>query len=220
MAEIRAWCLVIDRSEKLAILGDAFSVKVHPDADVGDLREQIVETQVDLSHVLPRMLTVWRCLDPKLLSTMNRIQLGRKLRDVDLTDETKARRLAAKEAVKELGLSHTELLLVELPGAFSISILVGSGIIYQGRLQLAAGPGGDNRGDELVLSGIEQYKQSFIKVTKWGSFEVPDLRLNDIVHVLDTSSIAFVMAFQKNLEVPVALPDGVRFSPQYQLSLP
>ena len=92
--EIKVWCLAIDPSEKLAILGDVFSVKVHPDAAVADLRDKVVETQADLSHVLPRMLTVWRCLDLRLLSTMNRIQLGKKLRDINFTDATKAEALA------------------------------------------------------------------------------------------------------------------------------
>ena len=122
MTKIEVQCLLIDREHKPAF-GDVFSVEVHSNATIEKLRDAIKESTVrrptiqhmDIDAV---MLTVWRCSDPKLLSTMNRTRLGKKLHDIDLTDETKVKELAAGAAIKDLHLSDGELLLVQLPGAF------------------------------------------------------------------------------------------------------
>lgn len=62
---------------------------------------------------------------------MNPAQLEKELHGINLTHVTKAKELAPGEAIKDLGLSDGELLLVQLPGALSISVLVCSGVVYQ-----------------------------------------------------------------------------------------
>ena len=111
-------CLLIDRERKPAF-GDVFSVEVHALATIEKLRDAIKARRPTLRHMdidIP-MLTVWRCLNPKLLSTMNLALLKRELRDISFTDETNPEALATGRAVKDLHLSDGEVLLVEVPGA-------------------------------------------------------------------------------------------------------
>ncbi|KAL5492044.1 hypothetical protein ACEPAI_3491 [Sanghuangporus weigelae] len=65
---IEVWCLLTDH-EKKAAFGDVFSVIVGPDARIYHLKEKVKEKRPDvLGNVVPAVLTVWRCMNPKLLS--------------------------------------------------------------------------------------------------------------------------------------------------------
>ena len=121
MAKIEVQCLLIDHERKPAF-GDVFSVEIHSNAPIAKLTDAIKESTArrpTLRHmdIDAPMLTVWRCLSQKLLSTMNRTQLGKKLHDIDLTDETEVEELAAGVTIKNLHLSDGEVLLIEVPGA-------------------------------------------------------------------------------------------------------
>ncbi|KAL5527000.1 hypothetical protein ACEPAF_8729 [Sanghuangporus sanghuang] len=115
MTDLRVWCLLIDH-EKKAAFGDVFSVKVPHDAYVDDLKTKIKEVRpVALGHVNRVMLTVWRCMNPKLLAEVNRAQMEKNLSNVDLTDETKTEELGPGQEITSLGLSDGEVLLIQVP---------------------------------------------------------------------------------------------------------
>ncbi|OCB85161.1 hypothetical protein A7U60_g7787 [Sanghuangporus baumii] len=101
----------------LAAFGDPFSVIVGPDARIQELKKKIKEEQPDvLGNVAPRVLTVWRCMDPKLLAEMDLEQLEKDLSNVDFTDRTKTKMLAIRQKTTELALSPSEeILLIEVP---------------------------------------------------------------------------------------------------------
>ena len=115
--KIEVYYLLIDREKKTA-LREVSYVELSTSATVARMKKCIKAEE--LITLPDSMFTVWRCLDPKLLSTMNQPQLVKELLDIDLTDVTKAKELAAGDAVKDLSVSDGELLLVQLPGAYSI----------------------------------------------------------------------------------------------------
>ncbi|KAL5485593.1 hypothetical protein ACEPAI_6634 [Sanghuangporus weigelae] len=114
MTDLKVWCLLIDRKQKAAF-GDVFDVEVHSGAYIEDLKKKVKEEQLDvLGDVDLAMLTVWRCMNPKLLAEVNMAQLEKNLSNVDLTDETKTEELAAGQEIKSLHLSRSEILLLQL----------------------------------------------------------------------------------------------------------
>ncbi|KAL5512875.1 hypothetical protein ACEPAH_3273 [Sanghuangporus vaninii] len=115
---MEVWCLLVDH-EKKAAFGDLFSVIVSPDARIQELKKKVKEERPDvLEHVVLATLTVWRCMNPKLLVRMKPAQLKMGLSSVDFTDETKTEELGPGHKIMELSLSLSEeIVLIEVPGA-------------------------------------------------------------------------------------------------------
>ena len=115
---IKVWCLLIDDKKK-ASFGDASAVKVSPGATVSDLKEKLKDSEDfrdDLQHVSTTKLFVWRCRNLKLFSTMEGYQLQENMNKVDYTNKTNVTRLGTGQVIKELRLSDSELLLIEVLG--------------------------------------------------------------------------------------------------------
>lgn len=106
---VQVWYLLIDHEKRITSRAASF-VKLSPDASVAHMKKQIKKGE---SVTLPdSMLIVWKCLKPKLRSTMNRGQLGKKLCDMNLNDKAVAKELGTGETIRSLGLSDREILLV------------------------------------------------------------------------------------------------------------
>ncbi|KAL5480637.1 hypothetical protein ACEPAI_1908 [Sanghuangporus weigelae] len=106
-------CLLVDRKKK-TVLGSPFSVVVGPDANIEDLTKKIKEGRPNaLGNVDAADLSVWRCMDPKLLAGVTLTQLEKDLSEVDFTDETKTVKLGLQK-ITTLSLSD-EILLIEAP---------------------------------------------------------------------------------------------------------
>ncbi|KAL5523338.1 hypothetical protein ACEPAF_1605 [Sanghuangporus sanghuang] len=112
---MEVWCLLIDH-EKKAASGNPFSVIVGPNARIQDLTEKVKEKRTNaLEHVDAADLTVWRCMDPKLLAEVDLEQQRNDLSNVDFTDRTKTKIVAIRQKITTLGLSDAEILLIEVP---------------------------------------------------------------------------------------------------------
>ena len=87
MAGLEVWYTFIGHNKK-PLPGNAFFVNVPHDAHIGHFTNKIKEERPDiLKHVVPATLTVWKCTDPKLVSSMNAVTLKKALSNIDFTEE-------------------------------------------------------------------------------------------------------------------------------------
>jgi hypothetical protein len=109
------WCLVIDYNKQL--IGRPFRVSLITNIDIDQLSEDVKKKK---SLNLPAdELTVWQCKEPRLFTDQNEDELADEMTHVDFSNKTKASKLASAKKVVDLGLDENEILLVQLPSAFS-----------------------------------------------------------------------------------------------------
>ncbi|KAL5522871.1 hypothetical protein ACEPAG_8889 [Sanghuangporus baumii] len=113
MADLKVWCLLIDH-EKKAAFGNPFSVIVSPNASIEDLAKKVkIERPDVLEHVVPAMLTVWRCTDPSIdFGDIVPNDLNQKLDEVFSPEQRKVEWLKPKQGVEQLA---EKTLLIEVP---------------------------------------------------------------------------------------------------------
>lgn len=116
------WCLVITHDNTILGTGEAFKVSVTEKMDVADLKKNVKEEKKpDLDHVAADRLTVWRCMEPRLLADTSRTteELRKTIQeDVNFSDTSKTAVLHFAAKVTTLKLCEDEILLVKIPGMF------------------------------------------------------------------------------------------------------
>jgi len=108
------WCLFNDEKE---LLGAPLAAKA---SHIDGLKVVIEEQCSHLENVKAVDLAVWRC-KKLLLSTQVTKELQEDLLKIDLLNEEQVVELASGAEIADLGLGEDEVLLVQVPGAFSCS---------------------------------------------------------------------------------------------------
>ncbi|OCB89386.1 hypothetical protein A7U60_g3477 [Sanghuangporus baumii] len=115
MTDLRVWCLLINHEKKAAV-ENAFSVILHPDACVVDLKKKVKE-KLNLEHVDAAMLTVWRCTDSEIdFGDMDSDNINDRLNEVFSPNEEKVKKLKPKQELRQL---TEKTLLIEVPDSLS-----------------------------------------------------------------------------------------------------
>jgi hypothetical protein len=123
MAELsdQLWCILVDH-DFTRVLGDVFLVDMSPSGFVVNLKKKIRLEKPSILQLLdPDTLTVWRCPGLKLPAIdengneiMARINISRK----------EAQIYPGSIQVSSLSMPPDEMLLVQMPGSYSLSIPV------------------------------------------------------------------------------------------------
>lgn len=124
MTDIRLWYIVVDH-ELDHILGDTFRVDLPLQGTVSDLKENILLERPSLQHVEFPDLLVWMC--PGLNfpgDDEDDEELMARIRRIDLSNKEEAQKLHSQRRVSSLDIPPNVMLLVQLPGTYSHSILL------------------------------------------------------------------------------------------------
>ena len=63
------------------------------------------------------MLTVWKCTDPKLVTSKDEDEMEGILSSIDFTNKDKVKKLSGAQSISALNLTGDEILLIEVPSA-------------------------------------------------------------------------------------------------------
>jgi len=110
------WYLLFNNEKKLLIA--PLSAQA---SHISGLKIAIEERCSHLENVKAANLVVWRCKEPTFLSTQSRKVLQQHLSEIDLLNEEQVVELASGAEIADLELGEDEVLLVQVPSAFSCS---------------------------------------------------------------------------------------------------
>ena len=114
------WCILVDHDFS-QVLGDVFLVDISSESPVGSLKKNVTLERPSIQHLDPHTLTVWRCPSLKLRAIgenddelMARINISRK----------EAQMYPGSIKVSSLNMAPDEMVLVQMPSTYSLSIPV------------------------------------------------------------------------------------------------
>jgi len=118
MADIRVWCLVIDRRYN-PTFGEPFPVSIRHDDTIHDLKIKISKAPHRPDFIVDtNSIEIWKCKSLKLSAKDSFGQMKKQLGNLAFSDgeDSHVQHLGAAQRVMELQLEDNEILLAVVPG--------------------------------------------------------------------------------------------------------
>jgi hypothetical protein len=118
----KTWFLLVD--SKFRAIGDCFVVEASSHELVAILKDEVKKKkQIDLVHVDADHLIIWKTKGTKIIDETTFERTEEILRSIDVDDNDTIEKVRSMAKVANLGLSKTQVLLVQQPGTSSICTL-------------------------------------------------------------------------------------------------